>query len=334
MAKQKRNVASLLDNENNDTNLTTSSNNSVSLFDTLEAVANETLSIEERTARAIRHEGAFRYIPLKSGRRVRFETIYIPYEKIADATVIHPCNTRNPATVTLESCSDIAPSISADGVMLDALATKKDNGPYEIFEGQRRRFCAIAYKKGLPLSYTSEVLTPAEAREISHVANLAKPNSFWEKGNFYLSEMERLGLTEISDYADHSGLGISHIHYSIKAAGIPIEVYGLYPNSTDLSRTKIIAIDNCLKLLDQKQSSQLISRCAEAGVQSTEGEAYKLLVATIAEITGSTSAPSPADITVGDLKVKQKSKGKVEVALPKGMTFEDFVRVLQAAIRE
>lgn len=331
MAKPKRDVSSFLNDPENTSAVPSVGNNQ---FDTLESVANETLSLEERTARAIRREGGVRYIPLKSGRRVRFITIYIPYEKVAEWTVIHPSNTRNPSTVTEDSCSDIAPSICADGVMLDALATKNQDGPYEVFDGQRRRFCAIAYKKGLPLSYTDEVLSPAEAREISHIANLAKPNSFWEKGNFYVSEMERLGLSELSDYADHSGLTISHIHYAIKASTIPIEVYGLYPNSTDLSRAKILAIDNCLKLLEPKQVTQLSSRCAEAGVQSTESEAYKFLVATVAEITGSRSSPSPADTLVGNLKIKQKSKGKVEVSLPKGMTFEDFVRVLQAAIQE
>jgi ParB family transcriptional regulator, chromosome partitioning protein len=299
-------------------------------FDLMDDLAAETLSPEEQIARCVRKELGVRYIPLSSGRRIKFTTIYIPAGQVEELTLVHPANTRNPKSVTVESCEDIYPSISNDGVMLDAFATRNASGAYEVFNGQRRRFCAIHAKKGLPVSYTLETLSTPEIKEVSHIANLTKPNSLHDKGCYYMEQMSELRMTQ-AEYADYTGTSTTQINYGLAAAKIPLFIYELFPSFTDIGRPTILSVSRQYHQLTETQKGMLRESCADAMQKqqpATDSAAASLIRDLFADLNGK-DKPADQPMSVSGFTIKTKHNGKLEVTLPKGMDVGRFMELLK-----
>jgi len=333
MAKQRVSAADLLDGDNalGEGEPLAPSKEEQS-FDLMNDLAMETLPPEEQKARFIRKEMGVRYVQLSNDRRVKFTTIYIPAGQVESLTRVHPANTRNPNSVTAESCGDILPSIQNDGVVVDALATKGADGIYYIFDGQRRRFCAIYAKKGLLVSFTTEILTPAEAKEISHIFNLTKPNSLYDNGRYYQGQMDELGMTQ-AEYADFTGISAVQINYGLAAVKIPMFIYELFPSKTDIGRPTILLISRQYKNLTDEQKEALHQACSnhlQNNEITTDAAAATLLRKLLADITGKDdSHDHQATVTAGRFTVKTQGNGKLEVTLPKGLDAAKFIEMLK-----
>lgn len=206
----------------------------------------DTFSPEEIKSRQVRQENASRVQALRSGRRIRLYFGYIPAGHVEALTTVHPLNTRNPATVNDELCQDIMPSIASEGVRMEVLATRDpETGILSVFNGQRRRYCAIKTNQGLPYSYTDEELTRREIRELSHIANLNKSNSLYDLGRYYLEDMAEENLSTAVEYAELTGLSTANISYALTAARIPLEIFHLFPSKTGIGRPTIQSISGC-----------------------------------------------------------------------------------------
>jgi hypothetical protein len=286
---------------------------------------------EEVKSRQIREEKASRVQALRSGRRIRLYFGYIPAGKVEALTIVHPLNTRNPATVNDELCQDIMPSIASEGVRMEVLATRDtDTGILSVFNGQRRRYCAIKTNQGLPYSYTDEELTRREIKELSHIANLNKSNSLYDLGRYYLEDMAEENLTTAVEYAELTGLSTANISYALTAARIPLEIFHLFPSKTGIGRPTIQSISRLLKEVNGDRVTKLITLCKEAGEQTSDEEAKRCFEDLVIEVLERQNQQKKYEpVQIANILVVQKSPTKVELNLPEGFSCEDLLKVLK-----
>lgn len=294
------------------------------------AMSMDTFSPEEIKSRQVRQENASRVQALRSGRRIRLYFGYIPAGHVEALTTVHPLNTRNPETVNDELCQDIMPSIASEGVRMEVLATRDiDTGILSVFNGQRRRYCAIKTNQGLPYSYTDEELTRREIKELSHIANLNKSNSLYDLGRYYLEDMAEENLTTAVEYAELTGLSTANISYALTAARIPLEIFHLFPSKTGIGRPTIQSISRSLKEVNGDRVTKLITLCKEAGEQTSDEEAkrcFEDLVIEVLERQNQRKKYEP--VQIANILVVQKSPTKVELNLPEGISYDDLLNVL------
>lgn len=78
--------------------------------------------------------------------------VIINAEDVKTKTALHSLNVRAQSSLTLEAVRDIYPEVVAEGIKQEGLAyLNPQTQVYELFDGSRRRFCAIEAKCDLPL---------------------------------------------------------------------------------------------------------------------------------------------------------------------------------------
>ena len=286
---------------------------------------------EEIKSRQVRQENSSHVQELRSGRRIRLYSGYIPAGSVEALTVVHPLNTRDPLTVNDESCQDIMPSIADQGVRIEVLATRDpDTGILSVFNGQRRRYCAIRTIQGLPYSYTDEALTKREIRELSHIANLSKSNSLYDLGRYYLADMAEENISMAVEYAELTGLTTASISYALTAARIPLEIYQLFPSKTGIGRPTIQSLSRLLKEVNDDRMTKLKAMCKDAGEQASDEEAKKCFETLVMQTLEKTNAqPKYESVQIANIMVVQKSPTKFELNLPENMNRDELLNALK-----
>lgn len=309
---------------------------------TFQLMAAKTLSPEKQLENQINSESGLHYISLQSGRRVGFRHVYIVAQQVEALTRVHALNERSQNVLSPELVADIAPSIERGGVSRSVLAIEGADGIFEVFDGSRRRFGAILHKKGLPLSYTDEKLSAAEIREISHTSNLNRPNSLYDKGQYYKSVMEDNGFQRAAKLAEHMGISAAEISYALTAVSIPSSIFNIFPSKTELGRPMIQSINGALKKLtkdEDKQTAQIKEICdvcdAHEGAFLSDKDALSFLVSTVNSLVGGSAKKEPAEVQVANFKLVPKKRGRiVEVHLPENVELDDFIRYMESAMEK
>lgn len=317
-------------NQQNNTNQTPAT--STMSGGTLSYMAGKTMDDEQQKARNIRLESGTSYINLKSGRRIKFVSIYVTAEDLVDYTRIHPFNTRNQQVLTEEFVEDILPSIKVGGVTMPVKATRNsEDKSYEIFDGSRRRFAAIIAGKGLQIDYTDEPLSELETIELSHITNLTKASSLHDQGRYYQSLLDADPLLSLNQLATREGVAASNISYAVYAfKKIPKEIYNIYPSKTEIGRPSILAIKNMLDKVNQDQLNAIIEECNDCRVLETNKEAEVVLKQIVDAHTGGSvnTSKAPQKTEVGSLFIERK-KNKLIIDTPDDFDFDAFHEYLK-----
>lgn len=280
------------------------------------------LTDEQIKARNIRKESGVSYITLDSGRRIRFQSVYIPADDLPHDTRVHPFNLRTQETLTEKSCEDILPSIKKAGVKMPALATRDPiDKAYLVFDGSRRRYAAIACGQGLQIDYTDEELTDDDIVELSHIANLTKSSSLYDQGKYYQSRLERLNIS-MNAYSKQEDIPIATISYALKAYRIPRPIFNLFPSKTDLGRSFILKIAAFIEILPDEEVDEIVEFCKTAETSLTDNDALEVLLNYFGR-----EIDNQKSFEVGDLKVKMKNN-KITLQVPKNFDFEAFQEFL------
>ena len=306
--------------------LNKSNHQSSNPIDTIDMAAEAAgLTREQQKTRSVRKEGGLSFITLNSGRRVMFESVYVPAEMLEIKTVVHEFNLRNQDAVTIEMCDDILPSIKKAGVKMPVLATRDSDDLLHIFDGSRRRFVAIKTGHGLHVDATREALTDDEISELSHITNLTKISSLYDRGRYYQLQREKYPDLSQNELAEHVGVSKSAMSYALQAFEVPLPIYRIFPSKTELGRTQTQVIYKIIQSLSDDELDALIAAC-KAREPFTDD---KLAMAFIKEFGGKTTSPKAAEYTViGKIKVTTKGK-KLAIEVPDEATLEEIYRILQ-----
>lgn len=283
------------------------------------------LTPEQQKARRTRKEGGISFITLNSGRRVQFESVYIPAERVSSETVVHEFNLRTQEAVTLEMIEDILPSIQKAGVKMPALATRDQDDVLHVFDGSRRRFAAINAGCGLYVDVTDETLSDDEIAELSHVTNLTKISSLYDRGRYYQLQKEKYPELSQNELAAQIGIASSALGYALQAYEVPLPIYQIFPSKTELGRTQTQTLYKLTKSLSDDELDALIATCQDADLQSSDKEAMEFIKAAV-----SVSPATQTDKTEAIGKIRVKAKGtKLQIEAPDEATLEEIYQLLQ-----
>lgn len=262
---------------------------------------------------------------LIGNERFNFESITLTHEQVQKYTRVHELNTRNSDTVTISSCEDLLPSIENEGVTYPVYATLDKNNVYNIFDGQRRRFCAIHAKKHLKILFTRENISDDQIRLFSFNGNISKANSLYDKGRMYKS-LQREGEKD-NELAFSLGISPSQVKYAFDAYSIPLWIFKLFPSSTDIGRPTVTAIVKLIKVFNAKgmNLADLKDFCDSKEGFKSDKDALKALTSFV---SSRTDAPVSSEVIAGNFKMKVLSGKKVELTLPDGMTIEQLQALL------
>lgn len=296
------------------------------------------LSNEQLKARNIRKESGVSYITLDSGRRIKFQAVYVSSDDLARDTRIHPLNLRNQQLLTAEFCDDIIPSIKKAGVRMPVLATRdQDDKTYLIFDGSRRRFSALLVGQGLQINYTNDPLSESEIIELSHVANLTKKSSYFDKGKYYSLQMHLLGCS-LNELAEKEGVPKSTISYALTAYDIPLEIYALFPSKTALGRKIVGGLSVLLDEVDDECFNKIKEFCKNnVGQFSENNEALAALMQISASVHSVNTLdknltkrqlPNNYQYKIREMDVIQK-KNSITLRVPNGFDFAEFETMLR-----
>lgn len=262
---------------------------------------------------------------LIGNERFVFESITLTHEQVEKYTRVHELNTRNSDTVTISSCEDLLPSIENDGVIYPVHATLDKDNVYNIFDGQRRRFCSIYAKKHLKILFTRENVSDDQIRLFSFNGNISKANSLYDKGRMYKS-LQREGEKD-NELASSLGIAPSQVKYAFDAYSIPLWVFKLFPSSTDIGRPTVTAVVKLIKAFNSKgmNMADLKGFCDSKEGFKSDKDALKALAGFVGTHA---NAPVLSEVVAGNFKLKILSGKKVELTLPDGMTMEQLQTLL------
>ena len=299
------------------------------VFSIPEDVAGGFLDAEEALASKIRSTGAFRVIRLKNGRLVRLTSVYIPSAHVEELTYIHEANIRSKSGVTEETVDDLIGSVRSGGVVMEVLAVRGADTRYGIFDGQRRRYCALLADKGLPIAYTDETedLSMAELRELSRLANLTRPNSLYDKGLHYARVMKDEGL-DVLKVASLFGVHESEVRASQWALEIPLPLYELLPDGTGTGRPTILNLRRTLKLLTKGQVEALILWAQGKEPYPSAPKALADIAAQATELAGEKPEKRTNVNVIAGIAVKQKKGNTFELTLPDEISSQQLFDLL------
>ena len=299
---------------------------STDTFDMAAAAAG--LTAEQQKARTVRKENGVSFITLNSGRRVRFEAIYVGAEQIAEKTKVHEFNLRNQEAVTIDMCDDILPSIRKAGVKMPVLATRTEDDVLHIFDGSRRRFAALTAGCGLHVDATDEVLSDDEIAELSHITNLTKISSLYDRGRYYQLQKEKYPELSQNQLADYLGIAPSALGYALQAYEVPPAIYQIFPSKTELGRTQSQALYKLIKSLDDDAVDRLEARCKERSVLPEKFTDDKSALEYLKQLTGQVAEKKTFGEEIGKIRVKVKGT-KISIEVPDAATLEEIYQLLQ-----
>lgn len=206
-------------------------------------------------------------IPIRGGRLVEFELIAVPHDEITTATVVDAENYRDQTFLHRYSLNDIAPSIEASGQQLPAFGYRTaPEQPISVVDGSRRRAGCLMHSKTYYIYVAKELITAADVRYISKVANIYKPLSLYERGAMYQAMLNDKTYPDAKTLAEAEGE-----HESIVSVALQIvrEIPHLWmkcaPSVYELGRPAFTLL---LKLAKNDASKDMVNTYLEAFEES------------------------------------------------------------------
>ena len=284
---------------------------------------------EASLAAAVITSGAFRVLRLKDGRNVTLTSAYVPADKVGKLTYIHEANVRSQSSVTAETVTDLIGSVSSGGVIMEVLAVRDENGRYAIFDGQRRRFCALLAGKGLPVAYikASDASGIAELRELSRIANITLPNSLYDKGQHYARVKNDEGLDQAA-VAAAFGVTVPEVHYALQAIEIPLPLYQLLPEGTGTGRPTVLALRKITKSLSEPQLDELLLWAKDQQPYSKRSIALAEIGAEAQALSGGSAEITQPFELISGIEVREEKGNVIKVTLPRGISRQTICDLL------
>ncbi|EHA1127109.1 hypothetical protein BOO92_13875 [Vibrio navarrensis] len=179
------------------------------------------------------------------------ERVVIRAQDVARLTQKHPLNLRNQEALSLDAVRDIYPSIKEEGVNVEGVAVlDRELNIYLLLDSSRRRYCAIAAEKDLPLWVLSEP-TPAQIMQIIKDSQKVKRWSYREEGKYFLSVKMENGFAKNEELASYLGIGIETVRKKVQAAEIADELVKVFPDQEGVPNTFYAKLAKIEKLLQR-----------------------------------------------------------------------------------
>ncbi|MEF1225976.1 ParB family protein [Vibrio fortis] len=165
-----------------------------------------------------------------SGKTATAERVIVKADELDSKTAIHPLNPRCQESLTLDSVRDILPSIQEEGVHTEGVATKDEQGTYQLLDSSRRRFTCLHAKKDLPLWVIEGEIEQADLIAFIGTTQSVKRLSYRELGSDYSSIMQEQGFTKIDELAAHLNIGRETCRKRFSAAAIDPRMIEVFPD--------------------------------------------------------------------------------------------------------
>ncbi|EHR5321661.1 hypothetical protein NB663_09240 [Vibrio parahaemolyticus] len=159
--------------------------------------------------------------------------VVVSAQNVRDTTIVHSLNIRSQESLTLDSVRDIYPDVVAEGVKQEGVAyLNPETKLYELFDGSRRRFCAIEANKDLPLWVLEQSPNPKEIKAYVELTQKVKMFSWREQGRSYLKFALEHNINKDDFEAIGRELGVSKetIRKKVQAANINAKLIGSIPD--------------------------------------------------------------------------------------------------------
>lgn len=159
--------------------------------------------------------------------------VVVKAEDVYKTTVSHVLNIRAQDSLTIDSVRDIFSEVLAEGIKQEGVAYfNQETKLYELFDGSRRRFCAIEAKKDLPLWVLDESPKPNEIKAYVELTQKVKMFSWREQGRSYMNFALEHGIEKDDFAAIGKELGVSKetIRKKIQAANISTKLIRSIPD--------------------------------------------------------------------------------------------------------
>ena len=165
-----------------------------------------------------------------SGKTATAERVIVKADELESKTAIHPLNPRRQESLTLDSVRDILLSIQEEGVHTEGVATKSEQGTYQLLDSSRRRFTCLHAKKDLPLWVIEGDVEQADLIAFISTTQSVKRLSYRELGAEYASIMQAQGFTKIDELAEHLNIGRETCRKRFTAAAIDPRMIEVFPD--------------------------------------------------------------------------------------------------------
>ncbi|QFT13497.1 ParB family protein [Vibrio sp. THAF190c] len=165
-----------------------------------------------------------------SGKTAMAERVIVKADELESKTAIHPLNPRRQESLTLDSVRDILPSIQEEGVHTEGVATKDEQGAYQLLDSSRRRFTCVHAKKDLPLWVIEGNVDQDDLIAFIGTTQSVKRLSYRELGADYASIMQEQGFTKIDELAAHLNIGRETCRKRFTAATIDQRMIEVFPD--------------------------------------------------------------------------------------------------------
>ncbi|OCH32014.1 chromosome partitioning protein ParB [Aliivibrio fischeri] len=177
-----------------------------------------------------KNEGVKKTFTFASGKKVNATRIVVAASELKSKTAIHKLNPRRQESLTLDSVRDILISIEQEGVHTEGVATKNEQGVYELLDSSRRRFSCLHAQKDLPLWVIEESIDDADLIAFIQTTQSVKRLSYRELGADYKTLMKEGGFTKIDELAEYLSLGRETCRKRYVAALIDQALISVFPD--------------------------------------------------------------------------------------------------------
>ncbi|CAK1694289.1 Chromosome partitioning protein ParB [Vibrio crassostreae] len=187
-----------------------------------------------------------------SGKTATAERVVVKADELEVRTAIHPLNPRRQESLTLDAVRDILPSIQEEGVHTEGVATKDEQGTYQLLDSSRRRFTCIHAKKDLPLWVIEGEIDQADLVAYIQTTQSVKRLSYRELGADYKSVMQAQGFTKIDELAEYLNIGRETCRKRFAAASVDQRLIEVFPDCEGIPNGYYAKLAKVEKQLDKE----------------------------------------------------------------------------------
>jgi ParB family chromosome partitioning protein len=202
-----------------------------------------------------KNEGVKKTFTFASGKTVNAIRIVVPANELNNKTAIHKLNPRRQDSLTLDSVRDILISIEQEGVHTEGVATKNEQGVYELLDSSRRRFSCLHAQKDLPLWVIEESIDEADLIAFIQTTQSVKRLSYRELGADYETLMKEGDFTKIDDLAEYLSLGRETCRKRYVAASISQVLISVFPDCEGIPNGYYAKLAKIEKQLSKEKTS-------------------------------------------------------------------------------
>ena len=165
-----------------------------------------------------------------SGKTATAERVIVKADELQVKTAIHPLNPRRQESLTLDSVRDIFSSIQEEGVHTEGVATKDEQGTYQLLDSSRRRFTCVHAQKDLPLWVIEGEVEQSDLVAFIQTTQSVKRLSYRELGADYQSIMQEQSFTKLDELAVYLNIGRETCRKRFAAASIDQRLIEAFPD--------------------------------------------------------------------------------------------------------